>query len=128
MNQKEAVFKALDLVGDKTSLNYLSQKASPYYGYQIGVSACSVARNEWRKIKGLDTDCRTYEGQPERNMTNGLFDVKQAKGLSTFFQKSKPTVRDLKILYSLFSSKNEAMKALERYENYQNEKILFEAA
>lgn len=71
MTQYQAVVNALDILGDRTSLAELCKVASREYGGRISASAASKARAKWRLENNVENhDCRTYEGQPRRNMLN----------------------------------------------------------
>lgn len=70
----KAVRHALEVIGDQTSLRTLVVEAGRYHeGDSYPISSDSIActvRNKWREQQNINRDCRTYEGQPRRDMQN----------------------------------------------------------
>lgn len=71
---KDCVWKVLDKIGDRTSLNRLMRVSQATHDKRGGsdtisyLSACSH-RLSWRREKGKsDHDCRTYRTQTARDM------------------------------------------------------------
>lgn len=73
-NFSQAVRQALKTLADQTSLRTLVSEAFKYYTgeveYQWHTAVACTVRNKWRKEQKISRDCRTYEGQPRRNMLN----------------------------------------------------------
>jgi hypothetical protein len=65
MTQKEAVIRALENLGTKTSLKVLAHKAELYYGAPVAIQTCCNIRSIYRN---QGEDCRTYETQTRRDM------------------------------------------------------------
>ena len=71
ISQYDAVYKACDEIGGKTSLKDLQKLAEKNYGAPIRNNAIiGVARKQWQKKNNKEADCRTYKVQPRRNMLN----------------------------------------------------------
>ena len=65
------VFEFLESHGDQTAIGEIVKyviKQGKFCNYV----AVGKHRSEWRKLNGIERDCRTYEGQPDRNMFKGL--------------------------------------------------------
>tara|TARA_Y100000034_G_scaffold1017_1_gene1292 strand:+ start:9688 stop:10113 length:426 start_codon:yes stop_codon:yes gene_type:complete len=84
----KAVFEVLDSIGDQSSLAVLVKEAKKLTRKNVSIESACVSRRNWRKEHGLNTDARTYKGQPERNMTKALAamnittaDIPKATGL-----------------------------------------------
>lgn len=125
MTQRAAVYAALQIIGDQTSLSQLAQAASNRYGGPIGLSACSTFRGEWRKANGKDTDCRTYSGQPERNMLKGQADSQQGRALVEFVNlvgqpnvSKKVRLNRLDKLLAAFSGLDQLRQTAKQLEQY----------
>ena len=96
MTQREAVWKAIELLGDRTKLDVLAHKAGQFYGGSVDISATCSARTQWRKQVGKPADCRTYESQPRRNQyRDDDTDLKQVKELAAFNTKKGNRIADL---------------------------------
>ncbi len=99
MTQREATFQALNELGVRTSLQTLAKRASIIYGSNVYLQACCNFRSQYCKRNNIATDCRTYAGQPRRNMLKDeQTSLQQVKRLNNFFRvtKSRPTqLRDL---------------------------------
>lgn len=103
MTVKDAVSAAIEIIGDQTSIKTLLKEALRFYYWpSFTESACCRARQQWRKENGMKTDCRTYKGQPRRDMLNdGRIDLDDVRRLQIFFKKrSSPGLID--DLLSLF--------------------------
>lgn len=88
ISQEKAVWKALDRLGDQTSIARLQQDAELFYGYTMTSQAVGAARSAWRKKNKIARDNRTYEGQPRRNMLNdNRIELAQVKRLRAFIAK-----------------------------------------
>jgi hypothetical protein len=89
MTQREAVYAAIEEIGDRTKMEVLLNRASMLYGSAISYTACCSYRSQWRKENEIEgADCRTYEGQPRRNMRNDhAVSLQQVKRLATFLGK-----------------------------------------
>lgn len=103
MTQRDAVFAAIKKIGDRTSLKELSAVASKIYGSSIGDSACCSYRGHWRKQNGSDIDCRTYDGQPERNMFKGQVESRGGQALHEFVRSTNISLDQLLQLASAFN-------------------------
>lgn len=80
ISQKEAICKACDEVGGKTSLKELSVVATKFYGATIDLNTICAFRKHWQRKNNKESDCRTYKGQPRRNMLNDNRISKQQAG------------------------------------------------
>ena len=77
-NFSEAVRHAIKVVGYQSKLETLVREAYKYYAYEIDLddpeelqrlkNMASQARTNWQKKNKRHADCRTYEGQPDRDM------------------------------------------------------------
>lgn len=128
MTQREAVFEALQQIGERTSLDELAEKASEIYGGPVGISACCVFRGEWRKRIGSSTDCRTYEGQPERNMLKGQIDSQQGTALINFVKKTNVSLKNLEALLSAFNGLDQLRETAKQLEQFMTLQKVFKAA
>lgn len=118
MTQSEAVFAAIAKIGDRTSLKDLSAVASKIYGSSIGLSACCMYRGHWRCQNDSDTDCRTYDGQPERNMIKGEVESKGGRALHKFVKKSGVSLNQLIQLLDAFSGLDQMRQTAEELETF----------
>ncbi len=88
MTQLEAVYQAIEELGDRTRLDELAKKASSFYGERISKCSACTSRLKWRKEVGSPADCRTYESQPRRNQyRDDEANLKQVKELAKFANK-----------------------------------------
>lgn len=81
MKVKDAVYQACEQVGTRTSLVELWKAASLIAGETLNRSSVQQYRHNYRKEKRIkNDDCRTYKGQPRRNMLNdNLATLQQVK-------------------------------------------------
>lgn len=89
MTQRDAVWAACEELGVNTDLKVLQGRASHIYGRCIHVSQCSTYRGQYCvRNKIAKPDCRTYRGQPRRDMRNDeVFTAKQlrlVRGLTNY--------------------------------------------
>lgn len=71
MTVKEAVYQACDEIGTRSSLKELWSRASLIAGETLNRNSVQQYRYWYRKEKRIkNVDCRTYKGQPRRNMLN----------------------------------------------------------
>jgi len=71
MNIRQAVYQACEELGQRTSIDELHRRAMLLYGYTFPRGTAQVYRSTYRKVKKIkNVDCRTYDGQPRRNMLN----------------------------------------------------------
>jgi len=90
MTQREAIFKACEELNVRSSLPEVSAAASRHYGSFVHPNTCCKFRQEYRKKKKLKVDCRTYSGQPRRNMLNDKeCTLPQLERLNLFFRRTK---------------------------------------
>lgn len=68
-----AVLRALEVIGDKTSVNTLRAAAKQFFDGEITYEQCVQGRMNWRKKLKVNGDCRTYRTQPRRSMLNDQF-------------------------------------------------------
>lgn len=75
ISYKNVIFWACNEVGDRTSISFLIEKAcqiweliAPGEEPKISYQTCLFYRRHWRKKTNSNVDCRTYIGQPDRNM------------------------------------------------------------
>ena len=92
-----AVWDALDELGDKTSMPVLIERASQIYGSDLSYHSVCGWRKQYRQAKDLSTDCRTYGGQPRRNMLSDTkITAQQKTRIKTFLRApSKTKLRNL---------------------------------
>jgi len=128
MTQREAVYSAVEQLGDQTSLNVLAELASKIYGGPIGISACSTFRGEWRLANGSDTDCRTYDGQPERNMLKGQVKSQQGRALAAFVKRTNVPLNQLEKLLDAFSGLDQLRQTSKQLGQFMELEKLFKAA
>lgn len=70
MTQKAAVFQACDELGGRCKVSILLGRAEQIYGGTISYTSSVHFRSLWRLENDQYIDCRTYAGQPRRNMLN----------------------------------------------------------
>lgn len=128
MTQREAVYEAVEQIGDQTSLSVLADLASDIYGGPIGLSACSTYRGEWRDANGSDTDCRTYGGQPERNMLKGQIKSQQGRALVSFIKRTNVPLNQLEKLLDAFSGLDQLRQTSKQLGQFIELEKLFKAA
>lgn len=68
MTFKEAVYEILDKHGDQMGVEHLQKLVYAKCKEWPCLGTVYLYRRTWREEEGVETDCRTYEGQPERNM------------------------------------------------------------
>ncbi len=70
MTVKDAVYQACEQLGVRTSRKELWKAASLIAGETLNILSVGVYRNHYKKDNKIKVDCRTYKGQPRRNMLN----------------------------------------------------------
>lgn len=69
MTQYEAVAAACRELGVRTSIKVLVRRASQLYGSPVGYNSTCTYRKTFCVAEGFTKpDCRSYKGQPRRNM------------------------------------------------------------
>lgn len=92
----EAVHEACDKLGVRTSIDTLQAAAQEIYGGKIGRQTIYIERIKYRATKKTKIDCRTYNGQPRRNMLNDTFFTQsQLHRLVAFIGKGRSRPSDL---------------------------------
>jgi len=78
---QSAVYQACDELGVRTSLRELWHQSCIIAGKPLNRLTVGVYRNAYKKAKKIkNVDCRTYRGQPRRNMLNdGMATLGQVK-------------------------------------------------
>lgn len=99
ISQQNAVFAAIEELGHRSSIEELCHRASINYGSPISENVASTHRSHWRNQNNVKGDCRTYEGQPRRNMLKDeSCSIHQVKRLSAFLAGRKANVETNKLL------------------------------
>lgn len=99
MTQREAVFQALVAIGPRTSLAVLAKRASLLYGSGIYEQAACKFRVEWCKKNKIVVDCRTYQGQPRRDMLkDDEVSLPQVRRLNLYFRNTRTSTKQLREL------------------------------
>lgn len=85
MKVKDAVYQACEQLGTRTSTTELWKLACVIAGETLNRNSVYQYRCVYRKENRIKVDCRTYKGQPRRNMLNDdlatLQQVKRIKHL-----------------------------------------------
>ena len=104
---REAIFAALKDLGYRSSLQDLARHADARSNkpYPISVATACTVRKQWLIENNIPltrkTDCRTYEGQPRRNMLNDHAISPKAFKLLTCFAKGRNGSANLDFLTDL---------------------------
>lgn len=99
MTQREAVFQALTAIGPRTSLKALAVRATALYGSRIYEESACTYRSEWCKKNKVVVDCRTYAGQPRRDMLKDEeVSLPQVRRLNAYFRNTRTNAHQLKEL------------------------------
>lgn len=94
---KETVYAVLDQYGDKVKGAFLIEQVCARFGHNVSASVAKY-KADWRRENKVNTDCRTYAGQPRRHMLNDQkWDSDQLVRLIKFNKKN-----DLAALLDLF--------------------------
>lgn len=112
MNFREATFQACDELGDQTSGQRLMKRVTALTGNTPWPTTIYHHRQAWRKLnvkgkgkgkKAVLNDCRTYEGQPRRDMLND--DTFTGRGFNLLRATVKKVGREqLQLLFKEFHS------------------------
>lgn len=99
ISQNDAIYQALEEIGDQTSLETLQVAASKFYGKPICSTTACTARSLWRRKRGIHRDNRIYPGQPKRDMVKeGKLNVDQLRRMIDFIKhpgETKPALAKL---------------------------------
>ena len=99
MTIREAVYQACEELDVHSSMNELVKAASIIYGHPLNKGTVQIYRCNYRKANKLNVDCRTYKGQPRRNMLNDeRHTLDQVKRLHHYFGLKRPTIASFKNL------------------------------
>ena len=71
----EPIWWILDRIGPRSSVQELydcvREACNSLFVYVPSKRCCVAVRKRWLKANGMQIDCRTYAGQPGRNMIRG---------------------------------------------------------
>lgn len=85
---RETVLAVLDQFGDQTSIAVIAQRVATEMQRSVTHASVGNYRKEWRRNKDSKNDCRTYAGQPRRNMLNDHdWNNQHVKRVMKFFDK-----------------------------------------
>lgn len=119
ISQCDAVCKACDEIGGKTSLKELGVIAAKYYGATIDIHTVCIYRKYWQRKNKKESDCRTYVGQPRRNMLNdNKISKKQRERLGTL------TPQELAKLLKLIGTKRDKFHSIPQLTNAIRKEIV----
>lgn len=122
--RKSAVMEVLDQLGDQTNAQVIIDAASELLGDIVPYGSIIAIRLLWRKQKQLETDCRTYDGQPKRNMVSK--DTSHAcKKLADQLGKMNITTDQVRKLLVDFNSVDDVLNVLDQFDDLQNKMRLF---
>lgn len=82
-----SVRAALDVLGDQCKIQHILDLANWILKPNCGTCAttCYQIRSRWRKVQGIERDCRTYAGQPRRDMIRDNYPLELSPNDVQFF-------------------------------------------
>lgn len=126
MSIRAAVYQACEELNVRTSLNELVKKASIIYGKSLNRGTVQVYRSDYRRLHKIKVDCRTYKGQPRRNMLHDeRHTLSQVKRLHHYFKLKRPTITHFK---ALIGDGKERFHSVDQLINAVNDLIVLRAA